>query len=280
MDKIEINSNLVKRLISSSLIIGIILGIVFFLPKWVFALFITIMVGLGLLEFFNLVELTNIKVYRYFGTVFGVIVPIFTTIFLEMNKIASNLEPFLIVIVALFIFILQFERKDNQEALTRIAITVFGILYISWFPSFLINIMYFENGRSLVLFILFVTKMGDVGAYFIGSFFGKHSLIKHISPKKSIEGTFGGILFSIITALISSFCLPGINSWHLFVLGLLIGGIGQLGDLSESLIKRGCQVKDSSAIFPGLGGILDVADSLLFTIPIFYFYLVIFYFRS
>lgn len=276
----EYKDKLASRLVSSAILVTLFIFITFVFPKWVFAFFAIILIGIGLLEFFNLVEKTDIKVYKYFGAVFGIIVPIFTFLFLEVEKIAGNLEPFLIVIVCLFIFILQFERKDNKEALARISITLFGILYISWFPSFLIKIRYLNDGALLVFFLFFVTKMGDTGAYFIGTLFGKHSLIKHISPKKSIEGTLGGLVFSIAASCLSIFYLKTIGIGHLIMLGIILGGLGQLGDLSESLIKRGCQVKDSGNIFPGLGGVLDLADSLLFTIPIFYFYLTIFFFKS
>ena len=241
----EFKDTLKNRFISSSLLIIFFLFVVLILPKWFFSLTVTCIIGLGLLEFFNLVERTNIRVYKYFGTVFGVLVPVVTFLFMELDRIAANFEPFFIVIVCLFIFILQFERKDNKEALTRISITLFGILYISWFPSFLIKMRYLDDGKLLVFFLFLVTKTGDIGAYFIGTLFGKHTLIEHISPKKSVEGMLGGLLFSVIASLVSSLYLKGFGLLHLAILGLLLGGVGQLGDLSESLIKRGCQIKDS-----------------------------------
>lgn len=270
----EANSSLKNRIISSSVLIIFFVLIVFIFPRWTFALVVTMFIGMGLLEFFNLVELTEIKVYKYFGTVFGILVPIFT--FFELDKMTGNLVPFLIVIVCLLMFVLQFERRDNAQALVRISITLFGILYMSWFPSFIIKIRYLENGALLVFFLLLVTKIGDMGSYFIGTAFGKHSLIKHISPKKSIEGTLGGLFFSVVAATVSGLYLHDIGLMHLVILGILLGGLGQLGDLSESLIKRSCQAKDSGRIFSGLGGVLDISDSLLFTIPIFYFYIKLF----
>jgi phosphatidate cytidylyltransferase len=112
--------------------------------------------------------------------------------------------------------------------------------------------------------------------------FGKTPLIPRISPKKSVEGAIGGLIFSVLGALASRMFLSpalvyrtGVNLGylHLLFIGIFLGILGQLGDLSESLMKRDCQVKDSSGLFPGLGGILDLIDSLLFTAPAFYFYL-------
>jgi phosphatidate cytidylyltransferase len=117
-----------------------------------------------------------------------------------------------------------------------------------------------------------MTKLGDIGAYLVGSRFGKTPLLPRISPKKSIEGSVGGVLFSVAGALASRPFL-NLETGRLIFMGIVLGVLGQLGDLSESLIKRDCQVKDSGVILPGMGGVLDVMDSLLFTAPVFYFYL-------
>jgi len=114
--------------------------------------------------------------------------------------------------------------------------------------------------------------MGDVGAYFVGRSIGKHNLIPRISPNKTVEGTMGGLIASIATALISRLYLPNYSFWHLLTLGLLLGILAQVGDLAESLIKRDCNTKDAGNNILGFGGMLDVIDSLLFTTPIFYFY--------
>jgi len=120
--------------------------------------------------------------------------------------------------------------------------------------------------------VLIITKLGDIGAYLIGSRFGKTPLIPRISPNKSIEGAIGGLIFSILGALISRQFL-NFTYLHLIFMGIFFGILGQLGDLSESLMKRDCQVKDSGNIFPGMGGVLDSVDSLLFSAPAFYFYM-------
>ena len=158
-----------------------------------------------------------------------------------------------------------------------ISLTLFGILYISWFLSFLIKIRFLEGGVIWVAYLLAVTKAGDIGAYAVGTLFGRHSLMPHISPKKSVEGTLGGLLVSALVSLSLGPTLPlNFEMFHLLVLGLLIGVIGQIGDLSESLMKRFCNAKDSGNFLPGMGGFLDAVDSILFTAPIFYFHLKIY----
>ena len=130
--------------------------------------------------------------------------------------------------------------------------------------------------RQLIAFLILVTKSGDIGAYFIGTKFGRHSLIPRISPKKTIEGTTAGLLFSVFASLACIGFLPSFSLLRLLILGLLLGVLAQIGDLSESLIKRDCSAKDSGRSFPGLGGVLDAIDSIIFTAPIFYFYVKVF----
>jgi phosphatidate cytidylyltransferase len=232
------------------------------------------MIGIALFEFLNMAERRGVFVYKYFTIILGMLIPLIIY-FQRGIEGYFTLEPFFIVITCLFLFVLQFTRRDSSEALVSIAVTVFGLLYIAWFFSFFVNIKFMPHGSLLVAFLVFVTKMGDVGAYFIGGSMGKHSLIPRISPYKTVEGTIGGLVFSVAAALASKFYLPGFHYVHLFTLGLLLGILAQVGDLAESLLKRACEVKDSGKNLSGFGGMLDLIDSLIFTAPIFYFYIVV-----
>ncbi len=265
-----VNNNLLRRIITSAVLILFVIATIFIFPNWFFCFAVTLMIGLGLYEFFEMVGKKGIFVYRYFGIGMGVLLPVI--IYLKYGGFVPDLEPFLIVIISLFVFILQFTRRDNSHALIGISITILGILYISWFFSFMIRLKYLSGGAYLVSFLLLVTKSGDIGAYFIGNLIGRHNLIPRISPKKTVEGTIGGFILSIAVAFLSKGLLPSPSLIDLVVLGALLGVLSQIGDLSESLVKRDCQVKDAASYLPGLGGILDVIDSLLFTTPIFYFY--------
>jgi phosphatidate cytidylyltransferase len=126
------------------------------------------------------------------------------------------------------------------------------------------------------IFLVLVTKSSDIGAYLWGKTFGKSPLFERVSPKKSLEGAVGGFFTSLVVGVIFSFFLGSLASLEKFLgnffLIIIIAIIAQLGDLFESLIKRDCEVKDSGKIFPGMGGALDVIDSIIFTAPTFYLY--------
>ena len=263
-----------KRIVSSTLILLLVAIIIFYFPNWVFSILASAMIGVALFEFLKMAERRGVFVYKYFTIILGMLIPLI--VYFQMGTEGYfTLEPFFIVITCLFLFVLQFTRRDSSEALVSIAVTVFGLLYIAWLFSFLIKLKFMPHGSLLVAFLVLVTKMGDVGAYFVGGLTGKHNLIPRISPHKTVEGTIGGLLFSVASALGSKAYLPGFHYAHLFILGLLLGILAQVGDLAESLLKRACEVKDSGSNISGFGGILDLIDSLIFTAPIFYFYIVV-----
>jgi len=262
---------LAKRFLTSFLVLGATAAILFYTNSFWFSLEVALFIGVALYEFFGLLKKAGIPVYRVFGVVLGVSIPVI--VYAELGHTQSG-EILFIVLGCLFLFLLQFFRKDNSQALVGISLTLFGILYISWFLSFLIKIRFIEGGVLWVTYLVAVTKAADVGAYAIGSLFGRHSLIPHISPKKSVEGTLAGLAASILVSVGMIGVLPvELSVLHAAVVGLLLGGVGQIGDLSESLMKRFCSAKDSGNLLPGMGGFLDAVDSILFTAPILYFHL-------
>jgi len=256
-----------KRILSAIVLIAIIS--VAIIVKWVFNIAIILFIVLGLYEYFTMLEKKEIKIYKYFGIGMGAVIP-FSIIF--RFELTRRWELLFIVLMLLFLILMQFRRRQNTGVIVDISTTLFGILYVSWFLSFLIKIRYLENGAGFLASVLLITKLGDIGAYLVGSRIGRTPLMPHISPKKTVEGAIAGLLFSVVGAFISK---PFLNFsyLHLVILGLCLGVIGQLGDLSESLLKRDCGVKDSGSILPGMGGLLDEIDSLLFTAPVFYFYI-------
>lgn len=263
--------NIVRRVATSIAVSAAAFGVTFFLPGWAFCLLTVTFIGFALHEFFSIIEGKGHTVYKLFGTTIGIIIPV--GIYLNLSGGYANLEPLFIVMACLFTFVRQFVRKEQKsDRLTSIALTLFALFYISWFFSFFIKIKFLPGGAGLVAFLILVTKSGDIGAYIVGKRFGRTSLIKRISPKKTREGAIGGLLFSVAVAVLAGALLRGAALYHALILGVLLGVIGQVGDLAESLFKRDFEVKDASKNLPGLGGILDVIDSLLFTTPIFYFY--------
>lgn len=264
---------MIKRTVSSIILISVTIISIFLLPVWMFSVVTSIFVGIGLYEFFRLNPKDTLpKGFIYVGIFSGILLPYITYFYRPTGGIWEALF-FIIALIALFL--IQFTRKESRNAVMLIALTLFGIFYIGWFFTFLVKIRFLEDGHKLVAYLLLVTKAGDIGAYLVGSKFGRHALIPRISPKKSVEGALGGFLFSVVFALISRSYLGWMSFSVIMLGGVLIGIFAQLGDLAESVIKRDYQAKDSSPFLPGLGGILDVIDSILFTAPIFYIYLVI-----
>lgn len=164
--------------------------------------------------------------------------------------------------------------EDSSKVLFGSISSVFYFPALISFLPLLRNIE--PNGLMWMFFLLLVTWSGDTGAYLSGKTFGKHKLYPKISPGKTVEGVLGGVFFSALGAVIAKLTfLEGITFTECIVLVPLLNIVGVLGDLSESMLKRSSGIKDSGNLFPGHGGILDRLDSLLFTAPVLYTYLLI-----
>ena len=264
---------MLKRTITSIILISIIVITIFLLPIWTFSVVASIFIGHSIYEFFRL-NSKNVfpRSFISLGICSAMLLPYITYFY---RPTGGLWEALFFIIVLITLFLVQFTRRENQNAVALIALTLFGIFYVGWFFTFLVKIRFLEDGHKLVAYLLLVTKAGDIGAYLVGSKFGKHALIPRISPNKSVEGALGGFIFSILFAIISRSFLGWMPFGITLIGGILIGTFAQLGDLAESVVKRDYQVKDSSPFLPGLGGMLDVIDSVLFTAPIFYIFLII-----
>jgi phosphatidate cytidylyltransferase len=177
---------------------------------------------------------------------------------------------------------MEIARKDTKTATAHIATTILGVMYIGFLGSHLIMLrehplrinLDYGYGASFVFLAFVLTWAGDTGAYVVGSLFGRRPLIPRVSAKKTREGSLGGLVFSLAAALVAKETFASyLAMWHALALGLLAGVMGQFGDLFESLIKRDADIKDTSEMIPGHGGVLDRFDSLLFTAPLIYYFL-------
>ena len=187
--------------------------------------------------------------------------------------------PTMFLIAILILFAVHFREKSG--AVIDLAVSTFGLLYVALPLGMILGIFFLpmrDDGRMWVAYLLAVTKFTDMGAYFGGSMWGRRKLAPNISPAKTIEGAAVGLLSALFVSFLFHVlgeAIPTLN-FHLsmvewVVLGTILGCVGQYGDLSESLLKRDANKKDSN-ILPGLGGVLDAVDSLLFNAPIIYFY--------
>jgi phosphatidate cytidylyltransferase len=192
---------------------------------------------------------------------------------------ANDFETGFIILFVLGLCVRQFVSRSNTAGILAISTTLFGLMYVPWLLNFIQKINFFPgvDGKFYVLYFIIVTKFSDTGAYVVGSLIGRHKMIPRISPGKTWEGFGGAIFFSTAASLVFAHCLgdkmAGMSWRHATVMGVLLGSTAVIGDLIESLFKREAGVKDSGGLFPGIGGILDLLDSLLFNAPIMYLYL-------
>lgn len=257
---------LAERLTVSAVLVALAFYAIFWAPAGVFFAVVEVFVFLGLNEFLTLAEKKGIVINRGLGLFFGALLPL---------SYYFPAESVIFVMACLTIFVFNFHRRLRDQALVSTAVTLFGILYVAWFFSFFMKIRYLTNGAKWVFYTISIVKLGDAAAYFFGKAFGRMKLLEHISPKKSVEGALAGFLTTVLASLLSKIYLSHVDVIHFFVMGIAVALLAALGDLAESLIKRDVGVKDSGNL-PGLGGILDILDSLLLTIPFVYYYITAF----
>ncbi|MES3037861.1 MAG: phosphatidate cytidylyltransferase [Bdellovibrionota bacterium] len=175
------------------------------------------------------------------------------------------------ILFCLFTLVTQRKFEDLEHLSNFQARGVLGIFYIGLLPSFAFQIIELPEGVSWFLTLLAVVFAGDIGAYLVGVKFGKTKIMPSVSPKKSVQGAFGGILFSLFAMIACSKILPPYPLVGLIALALCAGVVAQFGDFFESLLKRVADVKDSGRLMPGHGGMLDRMDGILFASPIILF---------
>lgn len=253
-------------------------------------LFIALISLAGLYEFYRMLECGGLACDRKAGMVLGTIffaagLPLLAT-FGPVHSYEFELGFLSCSLLAIGIRQLAVAEAPHPGSVSSIANTFLGLLYVAWLMNFLAKIFYLApqphvpggpNGIFYVFYLLVVTKFSDMGAYLLGSAIGKHKMIPRISPGKTWEGFVGAlaasVLGSVVLLLLFPAALKPITMLHAVVLGLVLSLAAVLGDLMESLIKRGACIKDSGALLPGIGGVLDLLDSVLFTAPLFYLYL-------
>lgn len=227
-------------------------------------------------EFLNIYGKLGHAAYKKSTAVIGVVV--ITLAFFQGQK---NIDVYgLLALVAAFAWFLLLFGKNGKEYLEKVLNSLVGLVMIM-LPLLPLVLIYNEpgkvEGRYMMLFLILVTKAGDTGAYIVGTstfkiFGGNHKIIPSISPKKSWEGTIGGLTFStVVSFLLCHYLLKIDNCWFAFIAGTVLFCGGFAGDLVESVLKRTGGVKDSNTIIPGMGGVLDVVDSLMLNAPIFYY---------
>jgi phosphatidate cytidylyltransferase len=253
--------------------------------------FLIVMVFLavsGLAEFYGIAGKRDLVCFSTWG-IFGGVLLIVGTFFELTGHIGTqggpsrvnDFETSFLILFVLGLCLRQFFSRSNTAGIVAISTTLFGLMYVPWLLNFIQKINFFpnlgNNGKFYVLYFILVTKFSDTGAYTVGSLIGKHKMIPRISPGKTWEGFGGAIAVSTLASVLFAHFfrdkLVGMNWIHAVILGVVLSVCAVVGDLIESLFKREAGVKDSGHFFPGIGGILDLLDSLLFNAPIMYLYL-------
>lgn len=243
---------------------------------------------LGLWEYYTMLDHKKLPNFKIIGMICGAIFLIGSFYFFSrVGPLHSyDFEVATLLFFLLVVFARQmFQRTRDISPLDTMAYTLFGLFYVIWMFTFVTKIVYIlprdaaghVTGHIYVLFLILVTKFSDMGAYLTGSLIGKHLMVPHISPKKTWEGFFGALAFSTGGACAMVALIPQrLSYFHqrdAIFLGIGLGLAAIIGDLGESIIKRSCDVKDSGHLLPGIGGALDLIDSILFTAPLLFFYL-------
>lgn len=289
-----------RRLISTVALWGVVLAAMFsgntFIREYVFLALMLVLASTGLLEFYALIERRGLPCFRGWGIFSGCLLMAGTFFYVTAYQRATNFvtapgkandfETTVLIVFFLGLCVREFISKERQSvAMTTMSTTLLGFMYVPWLLNFIQKINFLPtlpghplvDGRYYVLFFIVVTKFSDLGAYCTGTLIGRHKMIPRISPGKTWEGLGGAVvistLASIVFAQLAGSRLAGMNLLHSVILGLILGLTAVIGDLIKSIFKREAGVKDSGAFFPGIGGILDLLDSLLFNAPLMYLYL-------
>jgi phosphatidate cytidylyltransferase len=272
-----------KRIILGLTIAAVLSTAMLLVPAGNIAVLLGLMIicGLAMREVYALMERGDLPASKKTGITCGLLFVAMTWLAAKYS-FSDDVLWSLLLIILMVIFFRLFGYTDGKQALRNALGTLFGFLYVAFFWSFFVR-LYMASGPDsparAAFYLLLAVKWGDAGAYFIGSRFGKHKLCPRISPKKSWEGLFGGMLYSCVVGVLwcnATHCMLGPHKfplYHALILGILFPVIGTMGDLVESMFKRAVDIKDSGAIAHGMGGMLDMIDSLLFTAPFMYIYI-------
>jgi phosphatidate cytidylyltransferase len=245
---------------------------------WIFVAIAVLALATGLFEFFSLTKKLELKGdagIAYLGAAGLTVAFIADAPANDPNLLMMALAIFIVIVLVTQTFRFQ---KDFSKMLGGAGVTILGVLYVAFLGGFLIATRVgFENHPFLSTHLLgyfFLVLMGsDTGAYFAGRAFGKHKLAPGISPGKTVEGLVGGLVAAAAFAALATFWFfPELPYQFSIPLAIVMAGVGVLGDLAESAMKRGSKTKDAATILPGHGGLLDRLDSLLLNAPILYYF--------
>ena len=274
-------NNFFQRLLVAVVGIPILLGAAIAGGIWFFLVMQIIAVGV-LYELYRLAEKKQTHPHYIIGLagLTGILIffgyPSLSEIF-NMNQGMSEAYNFITVVAIFFVLIsIVYELyRYTGSSFLNIGTTMFGVLYVGVGLGTFIGLRELFDSGAIIILIFISIWVCDTAAYLGGIAIGKHKLYTAVSPNKTVEGAVFGFVFAIITSIVCKYIFVGdISFFDAFMIGLIVGIVGQVGDLAESMLKRDVGVKDSSSFFPGHGGFLDRFDSVMFVAPAVYLYVV------
>lgn len=264
--KLSNYSNLTQRIIAAIVGVSIIISAVYY-SGWTYLLVFAIIGAFTQYEFYKLLGLDGNQPLIYYGTFCGIFLNVLTFL-IERGSLPVR-DYYLISPLMALIFLIKLYKRNDLKPFQNIAYTFLGLIYVALpFSIFTIIALHDQHySHQIVLGCLFLLWASDTGAYFAGTKFGKTKLFERVSPKKSWEGSAGGLALSIFVAYILGIYFTDLEPWRWLVIGGIIVVAGTYGDLVESLFKRSISIKDSGSTIPGHGGFLDRFDGLLIAVP-------------
>jgi len=264
-----------QRIASAAIMAAIVWVAIMIAPPWVFYVLAFLFISGACLEMYRMLGKFGAPPFRWLGLAATCVV---VWSLLRMPPLIEPCLP-LIAVTSLTVVMAIWRRKDAAEMLGTALNTLFPVIFVGLALGYLPKIRTIpgEDGADLLLLVLVCVIFADAAAYYVGTSIGKHRMAPRLSPNKSWEGAVGGMLASVGGAVLAHFWFfQRLPLGHALAIGLILGVVAILGDLSESLIKRAAGVKDSSNLIPGHGGLLDRSDSLLFSGPALYYYYLLF----
>ena len=264
----RLSADVVKRVASAIVLIPLFVWMVSRGPAWLFVLFVAVVAGTAAWELARLFERSGVPTYARLGPAAVVAV--------TASFAWPGLDPpaaMVVLTLAAAGLLAAPLFRPGTLSFEPVATSLLGVLYVGWFLGHAVLLYRLPSGGELVLVLVGTTWLGESAAYMVGSTIGRHKLAPAVSPKKTVEGAAAQVAASLVGAwALGAWLLPDWSVSRIVGVGILLGVIGQVGDLAESVIKRSVGVKDTGGLIPGHGGLLDRVDGLLLNAPALYYY--------
>ncbi len=269
-----------KRWLTAAVAVPLLVVLIYFAADWVFGGVIALVAIVALYEYYRIVlpdaAGPGLLVTRLSGFLAAALV--------VLAGVPGRFDIICLAACGLFVFsgaCALSAYKDKPTVFDTVVKQVTGLIYLPFSLSLAVMVYSGSYGATWIFLLLIIVFLGDTGAYYAGTYLGKHKLLPAVSPGKTVQGAAGGLLATVLAGCLINFWLPGLPwqldmprlPWGMALLFFVIVSIcGQLGDLFESVMKRDAGVKDSGVLFPGHGGLLDRIDAVLFAIPVVYLF--------